>query len=262
MKQYIQKYIDDFKKADLTTFYIEGFLGGANSFFPIEADYKIGIDLNKYLIDLLKQIKMGVPIYLPNFENYTREMMYEDYRWLKQVVRENRGSVPLSLVAIYFLVYTYRASWGAGLTTFGKDDKKSRMENQIKRLNEHIEDFKFNEALIYGDYTMDLLDDILYISGTYLGRIGVVYYLDPPYPSSFQNQYINQFEYDDKFYNFIKKLLDTYPNIIILLSGWESPPKCITELIYSKEIAFTSSHVKQVNRKNDNLYRILGVKDE
>ena len=55
----LQKYIDD---NDIHV-YIEPFVGGANIIDKIKCEKKIGCDINKYLIALLKHVQQGLPLY-------------------------------------------------------------------------------------------------------------------------------------------------------------------------------------------------------
>ena len=67
MKSIISKYIVPIIQNEINTngseYYLEPFVGGANIIDKIQCKNKIGYDINKYLIALLKQAQIDISVF-------------------------------------------------------------------------------------------------------------------------------------------------------------------------------------------------------
>ena len=208
----IQKYIDD----NNVKIYWEPFVGGANVIDKIKCDKKIGTDINKYLIELLKHVQNGNKLYdsVPkDLYNKARTAFYK---------KDTTGFEDWQIGNIGF-VASYNGRW------FDGGYAKSGYE-------------KTKNGLRYRDYYREAKDNILtqasklngitFFTSDYvhLKPNDCVVYCDPPYQNT--KQYANSIKFDyDKFWNVIRKWSK---NNIVLISEQNAPNDF--ECIWQQEV--------------------------
>lgn len=184
------------KKNKINT-YIEPFVGGANIIENINADKKIGSDINKYLISMWNKLKNGwIPPKLISKELYndikTHKEKYEEY-----------------LVAVAGFCATYNSKWFGGYAGIVKtklgtyrnyyDESIRNILKQIVKLkdvNFVCEDYKY-----FSNYKNCLI------------------YCDPPYQNTTRYDYIKDFNYEE-YWNWIRSM--SKYNIVIV-SEYNAP---------------------------------------
>lgn len=201
----IQKCIDENK----LECYIEPFVGGANMIDSISCKIRIGIDINRELIYLLKYMKTH-----PKLECFPEECSFEHYA----EVREARKNKSMQYWIWYTAGIGYFASYGGRYFDGGYGRDKTGKRNI------------YAERLAYAREQAPKLKGIWFYCDDYTsveGARNCMIYLDPPYKGT--KQYGYEFDYD-KFYAFVRELSkENY----VFISEYSMPEDF--ECIWSKE---------------------------
>lgn len=187
-------------------YYLEPFVGGANIIDKIQCQNKIGYDINKYLIALLKQTQKDISVFP---KTITEEEYYK--------VKSNKNNYPDWYVGLVGFCGTFSAKFFDGYArdkTTGRDIPNEAIRNIIKQAS-NLTNIKFE--------TKNYLD-INEISG-------YVIYADPPYfdKESVKYKYPGIEKLDENiFWNWCRKIGKSN---IILISNYDAPNdfKCIFE---------------------------------
>ena len=212
-KAKLAKYIVPIIQNEIDTngskYYLEPFVGGANIIDKIQCQNKIGYDINKYLISLLKQAQIDTSIFP---EKITEEEYY--------YVKEHKDDFPDWYVGLVGFCASFSAKFFSGYARdkkTGRDIPNEGIRNIIKQAS-NLKNIKFEVK----NYL-----DINEISGYTI-------YADPPYfnKKSTQNKYpgVDKFNEND-FWEWCKKI---GKNNIVLISNYDAPNdfKCIFEKEY------------------------------
>lgn len=187
----IQEYIDK----NGNGVYIEPFVGGANVIDKIKCEYRVGADINKYLIALFRRIQAGGA--LPDM--ISREE-YAD-------VRANKEKYEAWFVGCVGFLASYNGKFFGGYA--GKVHTKAGT----------IRDY-YDEARRNVLQQASALDELEFIRFDYrkLGFTDCVIYCDPPYAGT--TQYDGGFD-SSEFWDTMRKWSETN---IVLISEETAPP--------------------------------------
>ncbi len=213
----IQSYIDNSRIVET---YWEPFVGGANIIDKIKCQYRIGSDLNKYLIALLCHVRDGGELY----ESVTKET----YDAARDVFNtgDNIGFKDWQIGNIGFLASYNGRFFDGGYAKPGYEKTKN--------------------GLRYRDYYKEALNNLLeqapklkeidFIVSDYrkLEPHNCVVYCDPPYSNTKQYKNAINFDYDEFWYYAAKWA----KNNIVLVSELEAPEgwECIWEKNVNRSI--------------------------
>lgn len=212
----IQKYIDD----NNIKLYVEPFVGGANVIDKIKCDEKVGRDLNKYLIALLKHVAEGGKLY--------NEVTKELYNKARTAYKNGDTSEfeDWEIGNIGFLASYNGRFFDGGYAKSGYENTKNG-----KRFRDYYRESKDNLLK-----QAPMLKDIKFSVSNYKDLIigGALIYCDPPYANTKKYGNAKNFDYD-KFWNIIRYW--SYNNIVIV-SELEAPDdfECIWEQEVSRSI--------------------------
>lgn len=216
----IQSYI-----TDDTVAYIEPFVGGANMIDKIDHHNKIGSDLHKELIELLKYTR-------DNYDKLPTTFTEEEYN----KVKHNRHSYEPWYVGLVGFCGAFGATYMAGFARATKADKVTPRDMPAEGIRNLVKqapklkgiDFQHRSFLDYNpnDYK------------------GCVFYLDPPYRATFGYS-TGKFPYKE----FDKWVVELAKNNTVLISEYEMPEDRF-ECIWSKEhLVNVNNNVKHGKNK-------------
>lgn len=209
----IQNYI-----TENTVGYIEPFVGGANMIDKIKCKNKIGCDIHKELIALLKYSQ----------ENELPETISEEEY---NQVKNNKEDYPDWYVGLVGFCGSFGAKYFGGYARGKKDDRDRPNEaiKNIKKQSNNLKDIDF----ICQDFR-----EIKNIKG-------YVIYCDPPYRGTTKYK-TEEFPYDE-FYNWCREMSK---DNVVLISEYNMPEdfKCIWQK--DNKINFDSNRV--ANDKSNN----------
>lgn len=214
----IQSYVD---KGCLG--YLEPFVGGAGMIDKINCKVKVGCDIHRYLIALLKQAQMdcnSIDIVIPK-EDYTK-------------IRDNKDSYDDWYVGLCGFCFLYNSKW------FGGYNNNIQTKQGIRNYGEESVRGLIKQAPKLKDIIFKCCDfrQIQNVKG-------FVIYCDPPYKNTIKYS-TNEFPYDE-FYEWCRNMSK---DNIVLISEYSMPNdfKCI----WSKETTTTLNN----NRSNKDNNRI------
>lgn len=214
--KYIIPIIQKYLKEKNYNVYFEPFVGGANMIDKVECEIRIGCDINKSLIELIKHFQKTVePLWIPS-----KAVWYE--YWEKYKNGEYKD---------------WRIGYCGAIASFsGKYFGSYGTENDYK---------KYRIKCCYNNFIKQLpnIKDVIFSAQNYtdinLPEYSVVY-LDPPYGQSTK---YGSVKWDAvEFYKWIDNIDKT--NKVILLSTVDDLPSDKFELLWSKEL----SHQLSKNR--------------
>lgn len=213
----IQKYIDD----NEITSYIEPFCGGANVIDKIKCKYRIGADINPYLIALLKRVQ--------NKERLYDEVPKELYNKVRTSYNNKDGAfADWEYGNIGFLASYNGRFFDGGYAKSGYE----KLKNGNQRYREYYREAKDN-------ILSQNFDNIIFINDDYknLEANNSLIYCDPPYEN--QKQYANSLNFDySEFWNYMRIWSK---NNIVIISELNAPNdfECIWEKSVSRSIKST-----------------------
>lgn len=194
----IQTYID---KSGFDT-YVEPFVGGANVIDKIRCKYKIGFDINPYLIALLNYASTG---------GVLPRMTYEEY----QAIRVNPDAYLKWQVGCAGFLASFNGRFFAGYTGIGIDHGRTRdyVDTACRNLEKQVPNL-YDVDFACMDYRR-------------LGFCDCVIYCDPPYQGTKGYNKTPAFDHDE-FWNTMRKWSSTN---IVLISEQDAPQDfdCIWE---------------------------------
>jgi DNA adenine methylase len=190
----IQQYINKYK---IDT-YIEPFVGGANVIDRIDANVKIGSDINKYLIALLDHVSKGEPLL-----GYCNKELYDEVRDFYNRKSDNNYA-DWFVGEVGFLASFNGRFFDGGYAKSGFDNGKFRdyyKEHYTNLMSQDLKgiDFRHCDYHEYADYN------------------NCLFYCDPPYADT--KEYATSFD-SEKFFEFARKLSQ---NNIVIISELSAP---------------------------------------
>lgn len=212
----IQKYIDD----NNIKLYVEPFVGGANVIDKIKCERKVGYDLNKYLIALLRHVSNDGKLY----DEVTKEFYDKARESFKS--GDTKEFEDWQIGNIGFLASYNGRFFDGGYAKSGYEKTKNGM-----RLRDYYRESKDNILK-----QAPLLKDIDFRVCDYSGIIvcGALIYCDPPYENTKKYRNARDFNYE-KFWNIVRYWS---LNNIVIVSELEAPDdfECIWEQEVSRSI--------------------------
>lgn len=203
--KYIVPIIQECIDRNKVSKYIEPFVGGANIIDKIDCYYKIGYDINEYLIALLKEAQRN-----PDLTFLPEECSFEHYKEVRDSYNKKDGK----FMKCYIGGIGFLASYGGRFFDggYGRDAKggRSRYIEAKNNLKKQAQNIKFLSSYFLVSDFQDVLNQDIKNS---------VIYCDIPYRNT--KKYNNKdFNYD-KFYELVIKLskdnwIYIYQNILCL----------------------------------------------
>jgi len=195
----IQSYITEDTKG-----YLEPFVGGANMIDKIQCNHKIGTDIHKYLIAVLKKIERG---WIP-----PKEFTEEEYR----EIQFNKEKYPDYLVGYVGFQLSYGSKWFGGY----RRDKTGKRNYSLEAYNNTIKQIPNLKGIKFGqcdfkDLPLEKIKDY-------------VIYCDIPYRGT--TKYKTEIFSYEEFYDWVKSASE---NNVVLISEYSMPEEFTC--IWSKE---------------------------
>lgn len=212
----IQKYIDD----NNIKLYVEPFVGGANVIDKIKCERKVGYDLNKYLIALLRHVSNDGKLY----DEVTKELYDKAREFFKNGDTKEFEDWQIGNIG---LLASYNGRFfdgGYAKSGYEKTKNGMRLRNYYRESKDNI--LKQSKSL----------KDIDFRVCDYSGIIvsGALIYCDPPYANTKQYKNSKDFNYE-KFWTIVRHW--SIDNVVIV-SELEAPDdfECIWEQEVSRSI--------------------------
>lgn len=186
--------------------YVEPFVGGCNLIDKIQHDKKIGADINKYLIALLKYVQTGnkLPEYISR----------EEYK----AVKNNKDNYEDWYVGFVGFCCSFRGLFFTNYIGNNIEKKNGKTEHyQHEQINNLLKQNLNNIKLICCSYNKLLIPD------------NSIIYCDLPYKSTTKYK-VEEFNYD-KFWKWAKDM--TLKGHKVFVSEYEAPKEF--ECIWQKE---------------------------
>ena len=226
----IQSYITEDTKG-----YLEPFVGGANMIDKIQCKNKIGCDIHKQLIELLKHIQN-------NTDDIPNIILEEEYNRVKN----NKENYPDWYVGLVGFCASFGAKYFNGYARDGKNDNTGGWSkgaiNNIKKQVPNLKDVKF-----YNCSFLNLPKDKIK---------GYIIYCDPPYKGTCKYK-TDPFPYEE-FYDWCRYMSK---NNTVLISEYNMPNDF--ECIWKKEskVNFDSNRVSN-DKKNLRIEKLFTLKGD
>ena len=199
--------------------YIEPFVGGCNVIDKVDWDWKIGYDINRYVISMWNWIKSIGSCAFP------KHVSKEDYYKMKELAREDRSTAifPSYLIGYVGNACSYGSAWFNGYAHYNEKKKEDHILEAWNGLNKQVNNFKNLNKTCFcaGSYEEALHYAYLYNTT----GLGSVVYCDPPYRST--KGYKDGGFDNDKFWNDVRRYSKL--GVKIFVSEYEAPEdfKCI-----------------------------------
>lgn len=228
LSKYLKPIIESYLKQGWS--YVEPFVGGANMIDKIEWDHKLGYDINKPLIQLLKYgaykaalcDKKGIEFKLPDDE--INKEVFVKYR---QDFKNGKATPKIGFVGLMCQLGKFYRSYEQD------EEKRSQLKKNIEK--QFSKPLFYNTHFEYSDYRD-------------LNLKNAVIYCDPPYSNANYytvNNKTNKFNYDD----FLKKCEQWYnEGNIVLLSG-NYVPNSNWRVLFEKDYKYTMYDRKKESKE-------------
>lgn len=202
--------------------YLEPFVGGANMIDKIKCNNKIGCDIHKELIELLKHIQITI-------NDLPITITEDEYNYVKN----NKDNHEDWYVGLVGFCATFGAKYFGGYARDRKGDRDIPNESirNLKKQSPNLKDIKFINCSF-----LDLPKDKIK---------GYVIYCDPPYRGTTKYK-TDGFPYEE-FYEWCREMSK---NNIVLISEYNMPDDF--ECIWQKEtkVNFDSNRVSNDSKNN------------
>ena len=206
----IQRFID-VTKADV---YIEPFVGGANVIDKIVCNNRVGSDINRYLIELLKYAQQRKP--------FPENILYDEYCKVRDCYNSKSNDFEDWYIGLVGFLASYNGRFFDGgfakPTVSGGKLRNYYREHLGNLLSQNLTGIDFRCC----DYSF------------YKNVENSVIYCDPPYANT--KKYNNRFDFDiDEFCNFVRNVSTSN---IVLISEQSAPDDfiCIWKQIVKRQI--------------------------
>lgn len=217
LQKYLAPQINKIIKEKGIKKYVEPFVGGANMIEAIECDTKIGIDNNKYLIALLREVADN------GLDRLPRKITREHYNEVRDAYNNNNTD---NKFEDYYIGYIgFMASYngrffdggysGHAIMEKGKTKPRDFIRQTINNLEKQV----------------DKIRDVIFIHGDYrdFSYHNCLIYCDIPYKDTKKYLTSQGFDYES-FYEWVKET--SKKNFVIVSEYWM--PEEFTE-VWSKE---------------------------
>ena len=219
-KAKLSKYIVPIIQNEIDTngsiYYMEPFVGGANVIDKIQCENKIGYDINKYLIALLKQAQADTSVFP---KTITEEEYYN--------VKYDKDKYPDWYVGLVGFCASFASSFFDGYARAKDRDMPNEGIRNIIKQSPNLKNIHF-ETKNYLD-----INDVM----------GYTIYCDPPYyqKNSKKPIYVGVGRFDEKsFWDWCRKI---GKNNNLIISNYEAPDDFTC--IFEKEHRIFSKNTKQ-----------------
>lgn len=226
------------------TVFIDAFMGGANVISEIPLKNKIGIDFNKYVIALWKDIWYdGV-----NSDCIVSELSEEEYYDIKKSYFEKDGKYREGLIGYVGNCCSYGGAWFNGYARFNPNKNEDHIKEAYNGIVNQIKSFKHLDttSFVYGIYqeAIKFVKDIN----------NALIYCDPPYAST--KKYESDFD-NITFWEWVR--MYSKLGYKIYVSEYEAPSdfKCIWHKTKKDGMGTTKKGNKQ-NNKIEKLFVYYG----
>lgn len=221
-KAKIAKYIIPFIMKELKpgNAYIEPFVGGCNVIDKVDWPWKIGWDLNYYVISMWSLIKHY------KLNTFPKHISKEDYYAMKELAENNiydSKKYPMPLIGYVGNACSYGSAWFNGYAHYNEKRNEDHILEAWNGLEKQIKKFKYLSDTWFcaGPYEMAFQNAYNHHKS---GK-GSVVYCDPPYQGT-KGYKDNDFDHDKFWYlvRYYSKL-----GVKIFVSEYNAPEdfKCI-----------------------------------
>ena len=191
--------------------FFDSFMGGANILSSVDYHQKMGIDINKYIVDLWKYISIHRMIGIPS--SMERETYYE----IKKSYIEKNDNYPSWLIGYTGSALSFGGAWFNGFSGYNVKKKEDHVLGAYNGLKKQVDNFLY-------------LDKTIFINEFYSNvpyPVGSVIYCDPPYAST--KKYISDFN-NDMFWDWVRMMVKE-KKCYVYVSEYEAPSdfKCVWE---------------------------------
>ena len=241
-KAKIAKYIIPFIMKELKpgNAYIEPFVGGCNVMDKVDWDWKIGYDLNSYVISMWSWIKSTESNVFPKY------VSEEDYHKMKELADNNisdKNKYPAWLIGYVGNACSYGSAWFNGYAHFNPKKNEDHILEAWNGLTKQIKKFKNlkNTCFVNKSY-----EDALHYAYLYTcidAKPGCVVYCDPPYRNT-KGYGVEIFDHD-KFWELVRHYSKL--GVKIFVSEYEAPDdfKCVWSMERKDGMSTTKTGIKQ-----------------
>ena len=219
--KYIVPIIQSYVEKDRAEVYVELFVGGANVIDKVKAEYKVGYDINPYLIALLKRVQSGKPL--------LEEVPFELYDKARKAFYNKTSEFKDWEIGNIGFLASYNGRFfdgGYAKSGYEKTPKGERFRDYYREAKDNLlkqaPDLKGIDFRV-GDYKKSFTNCVVY--------------LDPPYQGGKAYLYSPDFDYDE-FWNYVR-WLSTHNTVLVSELNAPADFKVIWEQEVSRSIKAT-----------------------
>lgn len=208
--------------------YVEPFVGGANSFSAIKHHKKFGSDTNKYIIAMWREIQQGKFVAPKNVS----KILYED---IKKDYQEKTGVYPDSLIGYVGFGCSYGSAWWNGYANFNAKKNEDHIAECRNGLIKQVFEFQglHNSLFLTANYK-----DLIFTESSFI-------YCDPPYANT--KDYEEKFN-NNEFWNWCRTQVKSGHKVLI--SEYNAPNDFVC--IWSKDLQDGMGN--STNKKTEKLF--------
>ena len=248
-KAKIARYIIPFIMKELKpgNAYIEPFVGGCNMIDKVDWSWKIGYDINGYVISMWSWLKGKA---MNPFPKHVSEEDYYAMKKLAETDSSDKNKYPAWLIGYVGNACSYGSAWFNGYAHYNERKKEDHILEAWNGLDKQIKNFKsFNKTCFVNKSYEDALH-FAYLHSTEGGK-GAVVYCDPPYQST-KGYKDGDFDHD-KFWDLVRYYSKL--GVKIFVSEYNAPEdfKCIWSMERKDGMKTTTFGCKQ-NTKVEKLF--------
>lgn len=217
--------------------FIDAFMGGANILSEVKHDYKIGIELNKYVIALWKELSTNGMFNIPI--NVSKEL-YDD---VKTDYINNTQKYADYIIGYVGTCCSYGGAWFNGYAKFNPNKNEDHIKEAYNGLRKQLYAFKNLKETHFINCSYTDIENFLLPKGT-------VIYCDPPYANT--KKYMSDFD-NQAFWKWCRKM--SKKGYYVYISEYEAPDdfRCIWHMVKKDGMATTKKGEKQ-NIKIEKLF--------
>lgn len=191
------------KDADKETFFWDLFMGGANVLSEIPLKNKYGVDNNKFIVALWREVQKN------GFANIPTNVTEERYNDVKKSYLTGENFFPDYLIGYVGVCCSFGSSWFNGYARFNPKKNEDHIAEALRGFKKQVVDFKnFDDTeFYYSSY-----NDFKYFNPN------TILYCDIPYFST--KKYENDFDHE-AFWNWARKIAPKVKHLYI--SEYDAP---------------------------------------
>ena len=250
-KAKIAKYIIPFIMKELKpgNAYIEPFVGGCNMIDKVDWPWKIGYDINGYVISMWSWIKST-----GGSNVFPKHVSEKDYYTMKALAESNscdKNKYPSWLIGYVGNACSYGSAWFNGYAHYNERKKEDHMLEAWNGLTKQLKNFKHFDKTYFVNKSYE---DALNYANLYTNvdeKPGCVVYCDPPYQNT-KGYKDGDFDHD-KFWELVRHYSKL--GVKIFVSEYNAPDdfKCIWSTEKKDGMGTTTFGCKQ-NTKIEKLF--------